>query len=115
MKETWKEALKVAWVEVKAWLLALAANLWEDYLKDKLKEQIDALIVRGVNLAHTYHKSEDYNKKKEAVFDFIFKNIQLPIVLKPFKGLIKAILSSNIEKQIDKMLGLADGLVDKIG
>ena len=25
----WKEALKIAWVEIKAWLLALAANLWK--------------------------------------------------------------------------------------
>ena len=114
MKETWKEALKVAWVEIKAWLLALAANLWEDYLKDKLREQINSLIVRGVNLAHTYHESEDYKKKKEGVFDFIFKNIQLPIVLKPFKGLIKAILSNNIEKQIDKAFGVADNIVKKL-
>ena len=114
MKETWKEALKIAWVETKAWLLALAANLWEDYLKDKLREQINFLIVRSVNLAHTYHDSDDYQKKKEAVFDFIFKNIKLPIILKPFKGLIKAILSSSIEKQIDKAFGIADEFVEKL-
>lgn len=114
MKETWKEALKIAWVETKAWLLALAANLWEDYLKDKLREQINFLIVRGVNLARAYHESDDYQKKKEAVLDFIFKNIKLPIILKPFKGLIKAILSSNIEKQIDKAFGIADEFVEKL-
>lgn len=110
-----KKSLEILWVNVKAWLLAMAANLWEDYLKDTLKAQIDALIVRGVNLAHAYHGSEDYKKKKEAVFDFIFKNIKLPIVLKPFKGLIKAILSNSIEKQIDKAFNAADNLVNKIG
>lgn len=114
MKETWKEALKIAWAETKAWLLALAANLWEDYLKDKLREQINFLIVRGVNLAHAYHESEDYQKKKESVFDFIFKNIQLPVLLRPFKGLIKSILSSNIEKQIDKAFGVVDNFVEKL-
>ena len=114
MKETWKEALKIAWVKTKAWLLALAANLWEDYLKDKLREQINFLIVRGVNLVRTYHDSDDYQKKKEAVLDFIFKNIKLPVILKPFKGLIKAILSSNIEKQIDKAFGIVDEFVEKL-
>ena len=114
MKETWKESLKIAWVETKAWLLALVANLQEDYLKDKLREQINFLIVRSVNLAHTYHDSDDYQKKKEAVFDFIFKNIKLPVILKPFKGLIKAILSSSIEKQIDKAFGIADEFVEKL-
>ena len=114
MKETWKEALKIAWVKTKAWLLTLAANLWEDYLKDKLREQINFLIARGVNLVRTYHDSDDYQKKKEAVFDFIFKNIKLPIILKPFKGLIKAILSSSIEKQIDKAFGIADEFVEKL-
>ena len=114
MKETWKEALKIAWVKTKAWLLALAANLWEDYLKDKLREQINFLIVRGVNLVRTYHDSDDYQKKKEAVLDFIFKNIKLPVIFKPFKGLIKAILSSNIEKQIDKAFGIADEFVEKL-
>lgn len=114
MKETWKEVLKIAWIETKAWLLALVANLWEDYLKDKLREQINFLIVRGVTLARAYHDSDDYQKKKEAVLDFIFKNIKLPIILKPFKGLIKAILSSNIEKQIDKAFGIADEFVEKL-
>lgn len=109
-----KETLKIILIKVKAWLLALASNLWEDYLKDKLKEQIDTLIKRGVDLAHTYHESEDYKKKKDAVFDFIFKNIQLPIILKPFKGLIKLILSNNIEKQIDKAFGIADEFVEKL-
>ena len=81
MKETWKEALKIAWVETKAWLLALAANLWEDYLKDKLREQINFLIARSVNLARTYHDSDDYQKKKEAVFDFIFEARTKPLLL----------------------------------
>lgn len=114
MKETWKEVLKIAWIETKAWLLALASNLWEDYLKDKLREQINFLIVRGVTLARAYHDSDDYQKKKEAVLDFIFKNIKLPVIFKPFKGLIKAILSSNIEKQIDKAFGIADEFVEKL-
>ena len=114
MKETWKEVLKIAWIETKAWLLALAANLWEDYLKVKLREQINFLIVRGVTLARAYHDSDDYQKKKEAVLDFIFKNIKLPVILKPLKGLIRAILSSSIEKQIDKAFGIADEFVEKL-
>ena len=110
----WKEALKLAWIETKAWLLALAANLWEDYLKDTLNDQIKTLITRGVNLVKAYHDSEDYQKKKEAVFDFIFKNIKLPVILKPFKSIVKAILSDTIEKQIDKAFDIVDSFVEKL-
>ena len=109
-----KETLKLAWLKVKAWLLALAANMWEDYLKDKLKEQIDTLLIRGVNLANAYYGTKEYKKKKDSVMDFIFKNIQLPIALKPFKGLIKSILSNTIEKKIEKALGIANDFVDRL-
>lgn len=97
-----KETLKLLWIKIKAWLLALAANLWEDYLKDALKAQLDDLIHRGINYVNAYYKSEDYEKKKEEIVNFIFKNIQLPLILKPFKGLVKAILITSIEKQIEK-------------
>lgn len=103
-----KETFKIIWIKVKAWCLALMANLWEDYLKEELREQIDKLIVRGVNLVHVYHDSEAYEVKKESIINFIFKNIKLPILLKPFKGIIRNILSDFIEKQVDKALGLLD-------
>ena len=92
-----KEAFKIAIIKVKAWLWALAANLWEDYLKDELKHEIDILVDRGVSLVHTYHDSADYQIKKDMVIEFIFKNIQLPKLLRPFKGLIKGILSNSID------------------
>ena len=88
------EFLKLTIIKIKAWLLAVASNLWEDYLKDTLKEQIDSSISRGVDLIESYHDSEDYEKNKDRIIDFVFKNVELPIILKPFKGLIKAILSN---------------------
>lgn len=98
---------------VKAWLLALASNLWEDYLKDKLHEQIHSLVERGVALVQEYHVSEEYVQKREMVLDYIFKTIELPFFLKPFKGLIRAILTSNIEKQVDKIMNKLDELTEK--
>lgn len=105
-----KEALKLVWIKIKAWLLALATNLWEDYLKEKLQEQIRELVSRGITYVNAYYGSDDYNKKKEEILNFIFKNIQLPFVLKPFKGLIKVILSNSIEKQIEKGLNLLNNI-----
>lgn len=99
-------------INVKAWLWALAANLWEDYLKEKLQSQINLLISRGIALIKTYHNSAEYTKKKEAVLDFIFNNIKLPTLLKPFKGAIRVILSSFIEDQIEKALDKLDDLVE---
>ena len=97
-----KETLKVILVKVKAWFLALAANLWEDYLKDILRSQIEELASQGITYISAYHESEAYEKKKEEIFNFVFKNIKLPIILRPFKGIIKAILSNYVEKQIEK-------------
>lgn len=105
--------LKTCIIEVKAWLLAVASNLWEDYLKDELRDQIHSLIVRGVNLAQAYHNTEDYQMKKDSVLNFVFKNIQLPVILKPFKGLIRSILSNNIEKQIDKAFTAINNAIEK--
>lgn len=107
--DLWKDYL----VNVKAWALALASNLWEDYLKDKLQEQIHLLIERGVALVQEYHVSEDYVQKREMVLDYIFKNVELPFFLKPFKGLIRAILTSNIEKQVDKIMNKLNELTEK--
>lgn len=95
---------KLYLTKVKAWLLAFAANMWEDCLKDYLKNQIDQLIKRGTELVIEYHDSEDYKAKKEAILNFVFDRIQLPVILKPFKGLIKSILSNSVEKQIEKAL-----------
>lgn len=106
MKIDWK----ILWTQIKAWFLALAANMWEDYLKDEIKEQLDMLIARGVNLIKAYHDSEDYKKKKEILLDFIFKNIKLPVFFKPFKNMAKTILSNFIEEQVEKALQALDNI-----
>ena len=100
MKIDWK----VLWTQIKAWFLALAANMWEDYLKDEVRNQIDMLITRGTNLINAYHNSEDYKKKKEILLDFIFKNIKLPLFFKPFKNIARSILSNFIEEQVERAL-----------
>ena len=99
-----KEYFKTLLIKVRAWLLALASNLWEYYLKDTLKAQIDELVHKGINKVNAYYKSEEYDKKKEEILTFIFDNIKLPFMLKPFKGLIRSILVNSIEKQIEKAL-----------
>lgn len=112
-KEAVKKVLKATFNAVKNYLIDLARNLWEDYLKEELKTQITTLVARGANLAHAYHGSEDYEKKKEIVVNFIFKNIKLPKWLVPLKGLVKLILSNFIETQIDKAFGVIDNYLDK--
>lgn len=109
------EILKVLLVKVKAYIIALAANLWEDYLKDKLHDDIHNLLIRGVNLAKAYYASDAYETKKEAVFNFIFDNIKLPAWLKPFKWLVKQILTNSIEAKIEELLEKADNIIDKEG
>lgn len=107
------DVFKNLWLKVKDYLIALAKNLWEDYLKDKLQDDIQNLLVRGVELAKSYYGTEAYEKKKEAVLTYVFDNINLPTWLKPFKWLVKIILTNVVENKIEELLDSAENLIDK--
>lgn len=106
-----KEVIKLWWIKVKAWVLAFLANMWEDCLKDYLKKELYTLVVQAVGILKNFINSDEYEKKRDEVVNHLFDKITLPFLLKPFKGLIKSILISNIQKRIDEKLGKLDTLI----
>lgn len=60
--------------------------------KDDLKEKANAYI------------QEKSPNVKEKLVNFIINNIELPIYLKPFKGLVKKTINKNFDKLVDFIL-----------
>lgn len=86
------------------WLLNLAKGAWEDCLKNYLHEQIQALIKEAVKDLTAIHDSEAYVAKKKEILDKIFNKVKLPLLLKPFRWLIKNILYDKVEEKVQEAL-----------
>lgn len=93
------------------WLTAIGRNLWEDYLHEKLIEDIKEIAKDAIEKAECFTNSDTYIQKRDAVVLFIFGKIELPWFLRPFKKAIKAILAKKIDKVIDDLLEKAKGQV----
>lgn len=99
-KEVFKKFGKV----VGMWLLGYAKKFWEEKLKEFLKEQIHELAKSALAEVEQLHDSVEYELKRQEIFDKIFDGIKLPLILKPFRWLIKRILQDAVEKKIQGAL-----------
>lgn len=86
------------------WLLDLCKKAWEECLKDYLHNQIQELIKEAVLRLNAIHDSELYDAKKKEILDNIFNKVELPLVLKPFRWLIKKILYDKVEEKVTEAL-----------
>lgn len=96
-------ALKVAKV-VGLWLLGYAKKFWEEKLKELLREQIKLLAAAAIEEIEKLHDSVEYELKRDEIFNKIFDGLKLPVLLKPFRWLIKMILKDAVEKKIQDTL-----------
>lgn len=110
MEKFWKSFGKM-WKSFTRWAWDIARNLWEDYLKDELMDQIKHLAKTAIEAADVYTDSPKFEENKKVVIDFIFDHITLPKWLVIFKGMIRNILSKSIDKEVDKLLKKANGLI----
>lgn len=101
---SFKNWLKIAWIKISGWLLAQIAIMWEEYLKQKLKEDVEGIVHVIAEQVKEYRETPEYIEKKDAVYDKIFEGLKLPLLLKPFKGIIKIILKDNIDKKVNELL-----------
>lgn len=86
------EALKSAWehfIEV----------LW-DSIKQDIKEQVE----ETCEFVNNYLSSEEIKEKENIILENLLENIHLPILLKPFKPLIKKIIKKKMETLVKKTL-----------
>lgn len=103
-----KEFLTIAWAKITGWLLAFASNLWEDYLKEKLHDELQGLITDVVEHIKLFRKTEEYEQKRNEAYDKLFNLIKLPVPLSWFSGAIKNILKSTISKKVDELIEKID-------
>ena len=77
--------------------------LWES-----VKEEFTCRVKSAVEFIERFFDSPDYKEKEKAVIDTLFKNVNLPLPLKPFKPLLKKILRGKLHKLIEKYLKKLD-------
>lgn len=71
----------------------------------EIKAQILSEADNAVELAEKYVAGEG-QEKKEIALAYIMSKLTLPLWLKPFKGVIKSILSNFLDKVIEDALNL---------
>lgn len=86
------------------WILGKLKDLWEEKLKNYLKDQLHVLIEEAVDDIVELRNSEEYETKRKEIYNKVFDGIKLPIILKPFKGLIKKMLKDGIDEKISGAL-----------
>ena len=88
LKEKAIEALKQAGKE-------FIHRLWE-----LLKNEIIASAKQSLELLKELIKSEEGQVKKAFIADIIMEKVTLPVILKPFRGVIRRILADKIEEAV---------------
>lgn len=69
--------------------------LW-DSMKDDLHEQVKS----AVEYIERFFNTPEYEIKEKAILDIVFNNIELPLLAKPFKPIIRNMLKSKIREVI---------------
>ena len=90
--ERLKEAVLRAWESVKE-------SLWRE-IEIEVKACARELIID----AETFLKSAEAEQKEKIIVDVLMTKIELPVVLRPFKGIIKKILRSKIHDTVRALL-----------
>ena len=88
-----KEGCKLA-------LRAFIETLW-DYLKEEVLDSAR----KSLTLIKTLWESAEVKEKKAAIIEVIMLRIKLPLVAKPFNGLIKKIIGEKIDDIVEMLLG----------
>ena len=99
-----KEELQKIGKVVGLWLLGKLKDIWEEKLKVMLHEQIQSLVHEAVDEISKLRDSVEYELKRDEIYDKIFKKVELPLLLKPFKWLIKKLLKEEIDKRTTSAL-----------
>lgn len=114
-KTVLKELIKQAWHYALAYIthylwpiiketLEKTKDYFINLLWESLKEEFTARAKGAAEFIETFFNGPDYKEKEKAAFDVLFKNVNLPLLLKPFKPLLKKILKKKVNKLIKKFL-----------
>lgn len=81
-----------------------AKGYFIEKLWDSVKIQLMTDVQSVVEYAEYFFDSYTYREKEKVVIDTLFKNIELPLALRPFKPLMKKILRDKLRQLISRYL-----------
>ena len=97
------------WLKNRLWerLRGVFIRAW-DSVKETLWSEIELEVracARELILdAETFLTSIEGQQKEQIIIDILMSKIELPIILKPFKGIVRRILKSKIEETVQGLL-----------
>ena len=114
-KQAIKELLKQAWCYVSSYFthyllpilkdtLNKTKNYFIDLLWASVKDEFARAAKSAIEFVERFLDSPNYKEKEEAVIDVLFQNVDLPLVLKPFKPLLKKIFRNKVRRLVEKNL-----------
>ena len=95
------------WPIIKETLLK-TKDYFINLLWDSVKDEFTARIKSTIEFIEQFFKSDSYKEKEKVAIDTLFKNVNLPIPLRPFKPLLKKILRNKVKKLVSKYLKKLD-------
>ena len=75
-----------------------------DLLWNSLKTEFANRAKSATEYIEKFFNSPDYNQKEKEVIDILFRNVNLPLFLKPFRPILKRILHKKVQKLVSKYL-----------
>ena len=110
-KKIFTQMLKQAWYYILAYfthyltpllkeVLEKTKNYFIELLWNTLKEEFHNLVEPAVEYIENYFQSASYEEKEKDIINTLFKNATFPVVLRPFKPLIKKILQKKLHELI---------------
>lgn len=85
--------------------LKLAAKAFMNTLWTYIREDVILSARKSLKLIAALMTSPEAKEKKEAIIDLIMLKIKLPIVLRPFKFVVRNMISNKIDEVIKELLG----------
>ena len=83
----------------------------KEFLWNKIKEDVKACAAQIIKDAESFLASAEAEEKKKAILDAIMAKIELPLILKPFKGIVRNIIKGKLEDLIKTVLDKGKELV----
>lgn len=111
LKELFQKLISYCSKEVikEAFLKALEA--FKDTLWKEIKEEVHNVAKEVISEAEAFLTSVEAQEKEEAILNAIMEKIQLPFILKPFKGIIRNIIKGKLEAFVEETLNKGKDLL----
>ena len=78
-------------------------NLW-----NHIKNDIHNCVKDAIHHVEEYMKTAEYETRENEVVDVIFKKVKLPLVFRPFKGILKKMFKNKVRALVAENLRKLD-------